>query len=110
MISKSPYYYLMFNNKDLRLGNGETLNEVDKRFINFINEKLDDSSNNIAIFLHGIILLSYLGVIANETFDGKKFEIEFNGKNILNGNLSAPDIYQITYDNKKVIKIERIEV
>ena len=111
-ISELPdnFNYLMFNNKDLRLGNGETLNEVDKRFVNFINEKLDDSSNNIAIFLHGIILLSYLGVIANETFDGKKFEIEFNGKNILNGNLSAPDIYKITYDNKKVIKIERIEL
>ena len=37
------FNYLMFHNKDLRLGNGETLNEVDKRFTEFINEKLDDS-------------------------------------------------------------------
>ena len=111
-ISELPenFNYLMFNNKDLRLGSGETLNEVDKRFIDFINEKLDSSSNNIAIFLHGIILLSYLGVIANETFDGRRFKIIFNGENVLDGNLSAPDIYKITYDNKKVIQIERIEI
>lgn len=104
------FNYLMFHNKDLRLGNGETLNEVDKRFTEFINEKLDDSSNKIAIFLHGIILLSYLGTIANETFDGKKFKIEFNNKMILDGNLSAPDIYKITYNHKKVVEINRIEV
>lgn len=104
------FNYLMFNNKDLRFGNGETLNEVDKRFINFINEKLDNSSNKIAIFLHGIILLSYLGTIANETFDGKKFKIVFNNSIILDGNLSAPDIYKITYDNKKVVEINRIKI
>ena len=111
-ISELPdnFNYLMFNNKDLRLSNGETLNEVDKRFINFINEKLDNSSNKIAIFLHGIILLSYLGTIANETFDGRKFKIIFNNNIILDVNLSAPDIYKITYDNKQVVEIKRIKV
>ena len=111
-ISELPdnFNYLMFNNKDLRLGNGETLNEVDKRFADFINEKLDNSSNKIAIFLHGIILLSYLGTIANETFDGRKFKIIFNNDIILDGNLSAPDIYKITYDNKQVLEIKRIQV
>ena len=111
-ISELPdnFNYLMFNNKDLRLGNGETLNEVDKRFADFINEKLDNSSNKIAIFLHGIILLSYLGTIANETFDGRKFKIIFNNNIILDGNLSAPDIYKITYDNKQVVEIKRIKI
>lgn len=109
-ISELPenFNYQMFNNKDLRLKDGETLNELDKRMIDFINEKLDGASGRIAIVLHGIILLSYLGCIADETYDGEKFKIIFDGKEILNGTPSAPDIYKITYDNKKVVNLERL--
>lgn len=102
------FNYQMFNNKDLRFAKGETLNELDARIQDFINEKLDSNVEKIAITLHGIILLSYLGSIAKETFNGKSFNITFNGKEILNGNPSAPDIYKITFEDKKVIDIERI--
>ena len=109
-ISELPanFNYQMFNNKDLRLKNGETLNELDRRMTDFINEKLDGASNRIAIVLHGIILLSYLGCFADETYDGEKFKIIFNGKEILTGTPTAPDIYKITYDNKKVVNLERL--
>ena len=111
-ISELPddFNYQMFNNKDLRFAKGETLNELDTRVKEFINEKLDGEANKIVIVLHGIILLSYLGSIAEETFDGRNFNITFNGKEILNGTPSAPDIYKITYENKKVIDIERINL
>lgn len=111
-ISELPddFNYQMFNNKSLRLKDGETLEELDARITDFINEKLDSDSNKIIIVLHGIILLSYLGSIADQTFDGKSFNISFNGKEILNGNLTAPDIYKITFDDKKVVDIERIKI
>lgn len=111
-ISELPedFNYQMFNNKSLRFAKGETLEELDTRITNFINEKLDNDSNKIVIVLHGIILLSYLGTIAEETFDGKGFKISFNGKEILNGNPSAPDIYKITYVNKEVVGVERIVI
>lgn len=111
-ISELPkdFNYQMFNNKDLRFAKGETLNELDARIKEFINEKLDSNIQSIAIVMHGIILLSYLGSIAEEKFDGKTFNIAFNGKEILNGTPSAPDIYKITYENKKVIDIERINL
>jgi len=104
------FNYKMFNDKNLKINTHESFNDMDKRMNNFINEILDNNSNKIAIVLHGIILLSYLGSIANEKFDGKNFKITFDGKEILNGVPSAPDIYKITYENKKVINIERIKI
>lgn len=111
-ISELPedFNYQMFNDKSLRFKNGETLDELDIRMTDFINEKLDGNSNKIIIVLHGIILLSYLGSIADETFDGRNFNITFKGKDILNGNLTAPDIYKITYEDKEAVDIERIEI
>lgn len=111
-ISELPedFNYQMFNDKSLRFKNGETLEELDVRMTEFINEKLDSDSNKIIIVLHGIILLSYLGSIADETFDGRNFNITFKGKEILNGNLTAPDIYKITFEDKNVIDIERIKI
>ena len=53
--------------------------------------------------------MSYLGSIADEKFDGKRFKITFNGKEILNGTPSAPDIYKLTFNNKELIDIERIK-
>jgi len=100
----------MFGNKNLKLNTHESFNDMDKRVQNFINEVLNGEKESAAVVIHGIILLSYLGSIATETFDGKKFNITFNGKEILNGTPSAPDIYKITYENKKVIDIERINL
>ena len=99
----------MFGNKGLKLNTHESFNDMDKRVNEFISEILDSDKNNVAVVIHGIILLSYLGSIANETFDGKNFKITFNDKEILNGTPSAPDIYKLTFDNKKLIDIERIK-
>ncbi len=111
-ISELPknFNYQMFNNKNLRFAKGETLNELDNRLNNFINEKLDSDIESIAVVMHGIILLSYLGSVADETYNGEKFTITFNGKQILDGNLTAPDIYKIVYEDKKVVDIQRIKL
>jgi len=100
----------MFGNKNLKLNTHESFNDMDKRVQNFINEVLNGEKESAAVVIHGIILLSYLGSIATETFDGKKFNITFNGKEILNGTPTVPDIYKITYEDKKVIDIERINL
>lgn len=99
----------MFSNKNLKLNTHESFNDMDKRFNEFIEEILNAGKNNVAVIIHGIILLSYLGSIADEKFDGKQFKITFNGKEILNGTPSAPDIYKLTFDNKELIDIERIK-
>lgn len=99
-------------NKNLKIGNGESLNELDTRLKNFINELLNDKKDNIVIVLHGIILLSYLKTICNDfTYDGKDFKIKFKDNIVLNGTPKNPSIYKIEYDeNKTVINVEQIEI
>ena len=88
---------------------GESFNEVDSRFINFINDLLDQDSNKNVLVIHGLILLSYLETICDFSFDGNIFDIKYNDKVIINGNPKSPSVYKITYnDNKEVIDVELI--
>jgi broad specificity phosphatase PhoE len=97
-----------FNNKNLKIGFGESLNEVDKRFNAFINELLESDKNNIALFIHGIILMSYLEENCDFEFDGKIVKAKYKGKVVIDGVLKNPDIFKITFNNKKMIDIENI--
>lgn len=99
-------------NKNLKIGNGESLNELDIRLNSFINDLLNEKKDNIAIVLHGIILLSYLKTICNHfTYDGKNFEIKFKDNIVLKGTPKNPSIFKIVYDeNKNVINVEQIDI
>lgn len=99
-----------FNNKDLKYKNGESLNEVDIKFNNFINEILTHESNKIVLSIHGMILLSFLQNNCDFNFDGKIFNIKYNDKEILNGKITNPDVYKLEYEDNKLINISRIEV
>lgn len=100
---------LSFDNKDFKMNNGESLNEVDSRFINFINDLLEQDSNKNVLVIHGLILLSYLETICDFSFDGNIFDIKYKNKVIINGNPKSPSVYKITYnDNKEVIDVELI--
>lgn len=101
-----------FDDKNFKIKGGESLNEVDKRFCNFIDDLLNDNKTNIVIVIHGIMLLSYLQKISSSfSFDGNDFKIEFNDKTILDGKLKSPDIYKLKFDdNKKLIDIKNMKV
>lgn len=97
---------LSFDDKNYKLEKGESFNDVDKRFINFINDLLNQNNNSYILFIHGLILLSYLETICDFKFDGMNFDIKYNGKEVLNGNPKSPSVYKITYnDNKEVIDV-----
>lgn len=98
--------------KDLKIGDGESLNELDARLNSFINDLLNAKKDNAVIVLHGIILLSYLETICNHfTYDGKIFDIRFKDNIVLNGTPKNPSIYKIVYDeNKNVINAEQIKM
>lgn len=100
---------LSFDNKDFKMDNGESFNEVDSRFINFINDLLEQDSNKNVLVIHGLILLSYLETICDFSFDGNIFDIKYKNKVIIDGNPKSPSVYKITYnDNKEVIDVELI--
>lgn len=100
---------LSFDDKNYKMKNGESFNDVDKRFINFINDLLNQNNNSYILFIHGLILLSYLETICDFEFDGVNFDIKFKDKEILNGNPKSPSVYKITYDdNNFVIDVDVI--
>lgn len=94
---------LSFDDKNYKMENGESFNDVDKRFINFINDLLNQNNNSYILFIHGLILLSYLETICDFEFDGINFVIKFKDKEILNGNPKSPSVYKITYDDNNFV-------
>lgn len=102
---------LSFEDKEFKIANGESLYEVDERFSSFINDLLNRDNSRIVIVMHGIILLSYLKTICNHfEFDGRNFNISYNGKIILDGIPKNPSVYKIEFDdNKNITNVEYVE-
>ena len=98
-----------FENKEFKTENGESLNEVDKRFNNFIDEVLNDDNDELIIVLHGIILMSYLQNICDFEFNEDRLKIVFNSKIVIDRKLRNPDVFKIVFDNRKtIVSIENI--
>lgn len=98
-----------FENKNLKFNNGESLNDVDKRFISFLEEILNSKEEKIVLVIHGMILMSYLQTICNFEFDGNIFKLNFRGKEIINRKLNNPDIFKLEFDNNNLVNIVNIE-
>ena len=111
-ISELPENHTLesFANKDYKFGIGESLNEVDKRFNSFIYELLENDDNNIALFIHGIIMMSFLQNNTDFSFDGKNIKILFNNKEIYKDRMKNPMIFKIEYENDSIVDIEEISV
>lgn len=98
-----------FDDKNLKFKNGESLNEVDKRFNEFINEILNKNNNKTVLVIHGMILMSYLQTLCNFEYDGKIFKISYNNKIIINRKFKNPDVFKLEFDNENNINnIENI--
>ena len=99
-----------FTNKDYKFGTGESLNEVDERFNSFIDDVLKSNCSKIALFIHGIIMMSFLQNNADFSFDGKNMKLIFNNKEIYNDKMKSPMVFKINYDNNNILSnIEYIE-
>ena len=99
-----------FNNKNYKFGTGESLNEVDNRFNNFIDELLESHHNKIGLFIHGIIMMSFLQNNTDFSFDGKKMKLVLNDKVIYDDKMKNPMVFKIEYDKNNIVNIEEISV
>jgi len=100
-----------FEDRNLKMENGESLNEVNKRFSDFINELLINESDKSIVVLHGIILMSYLQNISDFEFYEDRLKIVFNTRIVVDRKLRNPDVFKIVFDNKNsILSIENIEV
>lgn len=103
------FSYDSFYDKNLKFQDGESLNEVDKRFISFLDEILISDEENIVLVVHGMILMSYLQTLCEFSYDGKIFKITFNGKEVINRKFNNPDVFKLEFVGKEVVNIENIE-
>lgn len=97
-----------FDDKNFKVLNGESLNEMDMRFNNFIEELLNSDVDKSIIVIHGIMLLSFFQNHCDFDFDGKKATVRFNDKMIIEEKPKSPGVYKITYEDKKIIDIDVI--
>ena len=98
-----------FKNKDYKFGEGESLNEVDKRFNSFIDEVLKSNNKKTALVIHGIIMMSYLQNNTDFSYDGKNMKLIFNNKEIYNDKMKNPMIFKIDFESNNIINIEYID-
>ena len=97
-----------FDDKNFKVLNGESLNEMDMRFNNFIEELLNSDVDKSIIVIHGIMLLSFFQNHCDFDFDGKKATVRFNDKMIIEEKPKSPGVYKITYEDKRIIDIDVI--
>ena len=97
-----------FSNKDYKFGTGESLNEIDNRFNSFINEILKSNNKKIALFIHGIIMMSFLQNNTDFSFDGKNMKLLFKYKKIYDDKMKNPMVFKIEYEDNKLLNIEFI--
>ncbi len=95
--------YESFINKDYKFGSGESLNEVDSRFNSFIDEILKSNHNRIALFIHGIIMMSYLQNNMEFSYDSGRMKLIFNNEEIYNDRMKNPMVFRIDYDDNNSI-------
>jgi len=87
----------LWTNYDFSFNGGESNFQAQKRGVKSINKILDEyKGNNIVIGTHGNIM-----VLIMNYFDSK-YDYEFWK------NLAMPDVYKLSFQDNKVIKIERI--
>lgn len=94
-----------FQDKNYKLENGESLNDVINRFNEVVTEILSSDKENIALFIHGIVLMAYLSSISEVDFNNDKFKVIFNDNIVMDRKLKNPDIFKISYDNNNIINI-----
>lgn len=97
-----------FDDKNFKVFKGESLNEMDKRFNDFIEELLNSGVDKSIIVIHGIMLLSFFQNHCDFDFDGKIVTVKFNGKMIVEEKPKSPGVYKITYEDNKIIDIDVI--
>lgn len=108
---KDEFWLEQLYDENIKIGETESRKEVADRMLLGINKILDSKNNNIAIVTHATAITFFLMkfcTLKNTELEGKKRWLLFNNKTIINDKIKTPDIFKLTFLNKKLINIERI--
>ncbi|MFI3260629.1 MAG: histidine phosphatase family protein [bacterium] len=113
-ISEIPgdYHERQFYDRDYKLENGESLNDLFKRMSEgFNNVYTTNKYKNIAILSHGTAICALLEKWCDLKYNKNNGlnEIFFNNKMIFDGNFNAPEVFKLVFDESDIlIDIENI--
>lgn len=92
-----------FEDKNYKLHNGESLNDVKKRMQEFYKKICH--LNDVIIGIHGIALFAFIEMFCETSYDGKTFKIFNSNKLIYDKMIENPDVFELQIDNNKLIKL-----
>ncbi len=97
------------NDFDYKLNGGESLNDVKKRMLKFINNILINEENRtIALFTHNVAITSLLTEYCEKGFNlDNRLILNYNEDSIIDGAWDGIRIIELTFDKKRLINIKR---
>lgn len=97
---------------NIKLTNGESLEEVGSRIEKVINKIIYINANHkVAVFTHKRTMLGYLIKYGKNGYNlDDNLIVEFNDKVIYNESEKEVDIIKITFENKKIVDMNVIEI
>ena len=105
------YFRKQYVDIDFRNVDGESQREVRKRFDEAFDEIVEKHKDKrIAIFSHGIAISFFLCRYCKLEVEEDKLIYYFNGKQIFNNRINAPEVFKLTMDGNEVIDIEFIDL
>lgn len=97
---------------DIKLNNGESLNEVGNRIESVINKIVYLNCNNkVAVFTHKRTILGYLIKYGKPGYNLEdNLVVEYNDKVVYNEDSKDIDIVKLTFKNKELIDVDIIDL
>lgn len=97
---------------NIKLNNGESLEEVGKRIEKVMNKIIYlDANNKVAIYTHKRTILGYLILHGDVGYNlDDNLVVEFNEKVIYSDVVKDVDIIKLTIENKKIVDMDVIDL
>jgi len=100
-MQENDFYY--------KLAGGESLNDVKRRMLNFINKvKRIDEDKTIAMFTHNVAITSYLSEYCTKGFNlDNRLILNYHDDAIIDGAWDGINIIELVFDKDKLVSIKR---
>ncbi len=97
------------NDFNYKLYGGESLNEVKRRMLKFINEiKRSDEDKTIALFTHNVAITSLLSEYCEAGFNlDNRLILNYDNNAIIDGTWDGINIIEMQFDNQELVSIMR---
>lgn len=97
------------NDFSYKLAGGESLNDVKRRMLHFINKvKKIDEGKTIAMFTHNVAITSYLSEYCTKGFNlDNRLILNYHDEAIIDGAWDGINIIELVFDKDKLISIKR---